>query len=81
MDGDEHAAFWTVGCPECGAPAEVVPEGAADGTEGFVDVVRVWCVERHWFLMSADRLAGYEPGPAAADGRAVSARGARRPAR
>jgi hypothetical protein len=43
-------------CPECGATAEVVPEGCADSTDGPVEMVRVRCVERHWFLMAADSL-------------------------
>jgi hypothetical protein len=53
-------------CPECGAPAEVVPEGEADSTDGPVELVRVWCVDRHWFLLAADSLpaAVEQPRPA-----------------
>jgi hypothetical protein len=45
-----------IACPECGAPAEVVPQGWADSTDGPVELVRVWCVERHWFMLAADSL-------------------------
>lgn len=43
-------------CPECGAAAEVVPEGCAESTDGPVELVRLWCIERHWFLLAADSL-------------------------
>jgi hypothetical protein len=39
-------------CPECGLPAEVVAENGA----GACDLVRVRCVDRHWFLGLRDRL-------------------------
>jgi hypothetical protein len=55
MDADSPT--WTMtGCPECGAPAEVRPEGRVSSTDGPVELVRVQCVRRHWFLMDAARL-------------------------
>jgi hypothetical protein len=47
---------WFIGCPECDAPAEVVLEGSVASTDGPVDLVRVQCARRHWFLMEAARL-------------------------
>ena len=44
------------GCPGCGATAEVISEGFVAGTDGPTELVRVRCVDRHWFLMPADRL-------------------------
>jgi hypothetical protein len=50
-------------CPECGAPAEVIPtEGTAPpGASGapthrLAQIVGVRCVRRHWFLGLRDRL-------------------------
>jgi hypothetical protein len=45
-----------VGCPQCDASAEVIDEGTAASTHGPVDMVRVVCVNRHWFLMTRDHL-------------------------
>jgi hypothetical protein len=45
-----------ISCPECGAPADVVPHGSLRSTHGAVDHVRVWCIDRHWFLMPRDVL-------------------------
>ena len=45
-----------VGCPQCDATAEVIVQGRVAGTHGAVDVVRVVCVRRHWFLMTRDAL-------------------------
>ena len=46
-------------CPQCGAPASLVPlheDGDAH------DHVRIWCSGGHWFLMPRD-LLGRLPGP------------------
>jgi hypothetical protein len=53
---NEDSGLRMIGCPQCGAPAEVVSEGRLGGTGGPVEIVRVRCVERHWFLMAEDRL-------------------------
>jgi hypothetical protein len=44
-------------CPECGKPAELIGRGHLTSTDGPVEVIRVICVDRHSFLMNADRLA------------------------
>ncbi len=56
-------------CPECGAPAEVVSAGDADSTDGPVELVRVWCVERHWFMLAAASLPAAVEQPRAAETR------------
>ena len=53
---DEDSGLRMTGCPECGAPAEVLAEGRVGSTSGPVAMVRVRCVRRHWFLMTEDRL-------------------------
>jgi hypothetical protein len=45
-----------IGCPECDATAEVLDHGRIVSTGGPLDVVKVVCVERHWFLMTRDAL-------------------------
>ena len=50
-----------IACPECAAPAELTDEGDVMSTHGPVGIVRIVCANRHWFLMTRDRL----PRPAA----------------
>ena len=38
-------------CPGCDAVAEVLDAGTVHSTDGPVQLVRVQCVRRHWFLM------------------------------
>lgn len=45
-----------IGCPQCDATAELIEEGRAASTAGPVEIVRVVCVNRHWFLMNRDAL-------------------------
>ena len=45
-----------IACPECGAPAELTDEGDLTSTHGPVGIVRIVCANRHWFLMTRDRL-------------------------
>jgi hypothetical protein len=53
---NEDSGLRMIGCPQCGAPAEVVSEGRLGSTAGPVDIVRVRCAERHWFLLAEDLL-------------------------
>ncbi|WP_426564349.1 hypothetical protein ACPPVT_00280 [Angustibacter sp. McL0619] len=46
-----------IGCPECGAPAEVEWRATAGSTSGPAEHLKIRCVNRHWFLMLADRAA------------------------
>jgi hypothetical protein len=43
-------------CPDCGAPAEVTDRCTLESTDGPIEHVRVVCVRRHWFLLSAASL-------------------------
>ncbi len=45
-----------VGCPECGAPAEVTRRDIVGSTDGPIELVFVQCVDRHWFSMPASML-------------------------
>lgn len=53
-----------IACPECGAPAEVTDEGLVYSTDGPVRMVRVRCLQRHWFLLAEDRLRAPQREPA-----------------
>ena len=44
-------------CPQCGAPAEMINHATLTSTDGPVDMVRINCVARHWFLIAAGTLS------------------------
>ena len=51
-----------IACPECAAPASVVPgygmacsDGGRAGLSS-VEHVRIWCADGHWFLMPRDMI-------------------------
>lgn len=52
------AVQWTV-CPDesCGHIAEIEWRDALSGTSGHVEMAKVRCVQRHWFLLPVDHLA------------------------
>jgi hypothetical protein len=52
-----EGTLWVAECPDCGAPAEVIDEGAVASTDGLIALVRTSCARRHWFLLPADRVA------------------------
>ncbi len=67
-----HEDLTLVGCPECGAPAEVVDRAALESTDGpgdlvLVELVTVRCALRHSFRMLAERISSWCR-PAAAGG-------------
>jgi hypothetical protein len=43
-----------VWCPECHAPAEIDWRATTDSTDGPVEVAKIRCLHRHWFLMPLD---------------------------
>ncbi len=47
-------------CPQCGAPATVVPLGDPADRH---DHVRVWCAGAHWFLLPRDLLGRLQAPP------------------
>lgn len=44
-------------CPECDLPAEIVDRFALYSTHGPIEHVKVNCVNQHWFVVPAERLA------------------------
>lgn len=45
-----------VACPGCGATAEIEWQSMQTGTSGPVALVKLRCLNRHWFLVPADDL-------------------------
>ena len=45
-----------IGCPDCGAPAEIVWRTDLASTDGQIEHLDVRCVRRHCFFMPAERL-------------------------
>jgi hypothetical protein len=52
-----------VTCPECGAPAEAESRGELGSSAGRVELVKMLCARRHWFLLPREALACAEPPP------------------
>ena len=50
----QHPDF--LACPECSMPAATYGWDRMESTDGPVDHVRITCVNRHWFLMPADKI-------------------------
>lgn len=53
-------------CPTCGTPMEVQvwwPGSGTSGTRDTVEMVKTFCVRRHWFLMPRELLAGGTSAP------------------
>jgi len=57
-----------VDCPTCASPAEVESSSKVFSTDGPVELVKISCVRRHWFLLPRDMLAS----PSTADGASPS---------
>ena len=45
-----------IGCPDCGAPAEIVWRTELPSTDGQIEHLDVRCVRRHKFFMPAEGL-------------------------
>ncbi len=43
-------------CPECGSFAEVEWRDVVDSTDGPVEMVKIRCLHRHWFLLPVETL-------------------------
>jgi hypothetical protein len=58
--GDTVGPFadeWTtVACPECGAQAEIEDRSQVAATGGWVELLKIRCLFRHWFLLPAELM-------------------------
>jgi hypothetical protein len=45
-----------VACPECAGVARIEWSDVADGTGGPVEMVKLQCMEGHWFLLPSEAL-------------------------
>ena len=52
-----------IGCPTCGAPAELDAWATQGGSHGPVEHVKILCVRRHWALMPRDLLVPHQRRP------------------
>lgn len=43
-------------CPDCEAPAEVEWSDEVASTSGPLELVKIRCLNRHWFLLPAEKL-------------------------
>ncbi len=51
-------------CPECSQPAEARWRTKLSGTDAPIELVRVDCLSRHWFLMPPETLTAWPDLPA-----------------
>ncbi|GAA4359106.1 hypothetical protein [Angustibacter luteus] len=56
MSGRDDHSLELTQCPECDALAEVLARFTLASTEGLVEHVRVTCLNKHGFVMPAERL-------------------------
>jgi hypothetical protein len=52
----EPARWTTVACPECGSHAEIESRTPLLSTDGWVEHLKIRCLNRHWFFLPADQL-------------------------
>ena len=64
MGNCENSELEIVGCPECGAPAEIVDRFELASTNGPVEHVKVLCIQRHWFTVAVTQMAQRPARPA-----------------
>ncbi len=48
-----------VSCPECNKQATVLDRSFLTSTDGPIEHLRIQCVDRHHFIMPAERLVAY----------------------
>jgi uncharacterized protein (UPF0212 family) len=53
---EELSSLRLVACPDCGSTAEVEWQAAQYSTQGLVVLMKIRCLDRHWFLMPSDSL-------------------------
>jgi hypothetical protein len=49
-------------CPRCAQPAEVVRRSGLASTAGPLEHVKIQCIQRHCYLLLADRLTPWPTG-------------------
>ena len=59
-------------CPECAEPAEIQWRRVAESTGGPLELAKVFCVRRHWFLLPVAMLAAGEDATTPATTRAAT---------
>ncbi len=47
----------TTDCPECGAIAEIEWRDVTESTDGPVELAKIRCIQRHWFLLPVASLS------------------------
>jgi len=62
MDNGFSEGLDLVGCPACGAPAEVVDRYVLGSTDGPIEHATVVCAVRHRFTVLVERLATHAAG-------------------
>jgi hypothetical protein len=53
---EELSSLRPVACPDCGSTAEVEWQSTLNSTQGLVVLMKIPCLNRHWFLMPRDSL-------------------------
>lgn len=56
IDPREMKDIELIGCPDCGAPAEIVWRTELPSTDGQIEHLDVRCIRRHTFFMPSDDL-------------------------
>jgi hypothetical protein len=52
-----------IGCPQCGAPAQITERFWLGSTAGPVEHLKIGCDNHHWLTPLAETLAGARPDP------------------
>jgi hypothetical protein len=53
---EEPSSLRLVACPDCGSTAEVEWQSTLNSTQGPVALMKIRCLDRHWFMMPRDSL-------------------------
>jgi hypothetical protein len=56
---DRSEGVELVPCPVCEMPAEVERRDVLGSTSGLFEMIKIRCLERHWFYMPATSLTPY----------------------
>jgi hypothetical protein len=58
----ESSMLWLIDCPDpdCGVPAEVLDRRILKSTDGGIEHLKTYCVNKHLFVLPADWAASRE---------------------